>query len=175
MARVDKSLTISYTHYLGGLGDSPKRKSGNLVIDETRLGMTVLGNSFNPEILLSNVEGVSFDSETLAKSRVGKALVLGIFAFAAKSTKSVGQMTVHLKDGQIATFEFEKLKALEVKAKIMGKLSPLGIPCLDDSPKASAPTQGSVIEQLQGAESLLKSGALTQSEFDSLKSKILGI
>ena len=175
MARVDKPLTISYTHYLGGLGDSPKKKSGNLVIDETRLGMTVLGKNFNPEILLSDVDGVSFDSETLAKSRVGKALVIGVFALAAKSTKSVGQMTVHLKDGQIAAFEFEKLKALEVKAKIMGKLSPLGIPCLDDSPKAGEPTQGGVIEQLQGAESLLKSGALTQSEFDSLKSKILGI
>ena len=175
MARADKPLTISYTHYLGGLGDSPKRKSGNLVIDETRLGMTVLGKNFNPEILLSDVEGVSFDSETLAKSRVGKALVIGVFALAAKSSKTVGQMTVHLKDGQIAAFEFEKLKALEVKAKIMGKLSPLGILCLDDSPKASATSQTSVIEQLQGAENLLKSGALTQNEFDSLKAKLLGI
>ena len=175
MARADKSLTISYAQYLGGLGDSPKKKTGNFVIDDTRLGMTVFGKSFNPEILLSEVEGVSFDSETLAKSRVGKALVIGVFALAAKSSKTVGQMTVHLKDGQIAAFEFEKLKALEVKVKIMGKLSPLGIPCLDDSPKSSALTQGSVIEQLQGAESLLKSGALTQSEFDSLKSKILGI
>ena len=174
MAKMDKPLTISYTHYLGGLGESPKKKSGNLVIDETRLGMTVLGKNFNPEVFLSDIEGVSFNSETLAKSRVGKALVFGVFALAAKSSKSVGQMTVHLKDGQIAAFEFEKLKALEVKAKIMGKLSSLGILCLDDSPKASAPTQGSVIEQLQGAESLLKSGALTQGEFDSLKLRILG-
>ena len=175
MAKADKPLTISWTDYLGGLGDSPKKKSGNFMIVETRLGMSVLGKKFNPEIFFSEIEGVSFDSETLAKSRVGKALVFGVFALAAKSTKSVGQMTVHLKDGQIAAFEFEHLKSLELKAKVMGKLSPLGIPCLDDSPKASAPIQGSVIEQLQGAESLLKSGALTQNEFESLKSKILEI
>lgn len=174
MTKVDKTLTISYTQYLGGLAESPKKKSSNLVIDDTRLGMTVLGKKFNPEVFLSDIEGVSFDSETLAKSRVGKALVFGVFALAAKSTKSVGQMTVHLKDGQIAAFEFEKLKALEVKAKIMGKLSPLGIPCLEDAPRARAAIEGRVIEQLQGAESLLKSGALTQSEFDSLKMRILG-
>ena len=165
---------ITYTKYLGGLEKSEKKSIGNFVINDTQLGMSTFGKKFDPEILLLDIEGVSFDSETLAKSRVGKALLFGVFALAAKSSKSVGQMTVHLRNGQIAIFEFQKLKGSEVKAKVMGKLSPQGILCLDDSSKLSGPTSVNVIDQLQGAETLFKSGALSQNEFDSLKAKILG-
>ena len=168
------SLIISYANYLGGLESSPKKKIGNFVINETQMGMSTFGKNFNPEILLSAIEGVSFDSESVAKSRAGKALLFGILALAAKSSKSVGQMTVHLKDGQIAAFQFDKLSGLEAKAKIMAKLSAIGIPCLDDASRTNAPIETSLISQLQGAENLLKSGALSQDEFDSLKSKILG-
>ena len=169
------ALIISYAHYLGGLTDSTKKKTGNFAIGDSHLGISLTGNKYNPEILLSEIEGVSFDSETVAKSRAGKAIVFGLLALAAKSSKSIGQMTVHLKNGQIAAFQFDKMSGLEVKAKIMGRLSPLGIPCLDDPQRPSTPVESNLVDQLQSAERLLQSGALSQNEFEALKAKILGI
>ena len=168
-----KTLTISHANYLGGLSEFPKKKIGNFVINDTHLGMSLLGNKFNPGIALSEIKGVSFDSETTAKSRAGKALAFGVLALAAKSTKSVGQLTVHLKDGQIGAFEFDKLNGLETKAKVMGKLSQFQIPCLDDVILTGAPTESNVVEQLQSAKGLLDSGVLSQAEFDALKAKLL--
>jgi len=169
----DKPLLIGHANYLGGLIDSPKKKTGNFAINDTHLGMSILGNKFSTGIALSDIKGVSFDSETVGKSRTGKALAFGVLALAAKSTKSVGQLIVHLNDGQIAAFEFEKLNGLEAKAKIMGRLSKYSIPCLDDVALTGGSHDSSVVDQLRGAQDLLASGALSQDEFDALKAKIL--
>lgn len=127
-----KTVKLTKVAYLGGLpSETGSDRASILFVSSTGIGW---GN-FKPSkgiVNWSDVRGVSFDSGTMAKSRVGKALVFGILALAAKGTQSDTHLSVFLHDGNVVVYHAVGTPGPALRSKVQPFLTAAGVPCLDD-------------------------------------------
>ena len=120
--------------------------------------------------------GISFDSGTAAKSRAGKALLVGVFALAAKNTQREATITVTRKDGNVAIYQITGVSGGAVRAKLQPFLIEHGVTCLDDAPlPAAAPAapEADPADQLKKLADLHQSGLLTDDEFAAKRAALV--
>jgi hypothetical protein len=116
----------------------------------------------------------SFDSGTAAKSRAGKALLVGVFALAAKNTQKDATITVVRKDGNVAIYQITGTSGGAVRAKLQPFMVEHGVICTDDAPLgAPAAAEPDPAEQLKKLNDLHQSGLLTDEEFATKRSAIV--
>ena len=174
---------VSFPHakYLGGLPGDKGGYKGNLIVDSEGIGCGV-ANKKKGVVLWPDADGISYDSELISKSRVGKAIVFGVFALAAKNTQSAATITVTLKDGGIAIYQVSGRPGAAVRGRIQSIVSAAGIPCLDDVPTvASNSLLGDespraslfVADELAKLGVLRDEGALTEQEFADQKARLI--
>ena len=165
-----KKVIIQKAHYLGGLPGDKGGFGGNLMINDEGIGV----GAFKPKagvVKWEEMAGMSFDSGTAAKSRAGKAMLVGVFALAAKNTQNEATITVSLKDGNTTLYQVTGKSGAAVRGKIQPFLVEKGVPCLDDAePVVSAP---STADELTKLAALRDSGILTEEEFAAQKAKLL--
>ena len=95
---------------------------------------------FSPKNVIKweDIAGVSFDSSMAKKSRAGKAVAFGVFALAAKNTQNAAEVTVLLKDGNVALYRVLGKSGAQIRGKVQPFLASNGVPCLDDMPVAES-------------------------------------
>ena len=181
--------------YLGGL-PATKPGSGNLIFTAEQVGVGVLSPK-KGVVAWGTVSGISFDSNTIKKSRVGKAAMVGVFALAARKTQAAADITVLLKDGNAAMYQVPGKSGQQVRAQVNALLVEQGVKCLDDAPLpeaqpvapapapppvvAAAPAPAppppmppvSVADEIAKLAALRDSGALTDEEFAAHKAALL--
>jgi hypothetical protein len=153
--------------YLGGLPGDKGGYKGNFVANDECLGMGVVSPKKSP-VRWNEMVGISFDSGSAAKSRAGKALLVGVFALAAKNTQREATVTVTRKDGNVAIYQVTGMSGGAVRAKLQPFLIEHGVICTDDAPSpaaASAAAAPDPAEQLRKLADLHQSGLLTDEEF----------
>jgi hypothetical protein len=174
-----KKVAITGAKYLGGLPGDKGGYGGRLFIDDE--GISV-GQFTSPgkggPVKWTEMSGISFDSEMASKSRIGKALMFGVFALAAKNSKPVAHVTVELKNGQATLYEVTGQSGPQVRGRIQPFLSQHAVPCLDDAARATAiqpapPAPG--VNDLSKLAELHSSGALTDEEFSAAKANLLNL
>ena len=69
----------------------------------------------------------------MKKSRAGKALAVGVFALAASNKQDKTDITVCLKNGNVALYVIVGKSGAMVRAKIQPYMAAHGVPCLDDA------------------------------------------
>lgn len=175
-----KKVSIQKAQYCGGLPDSKGSKNtSNLWATDEGIGH----GAFGPKFLIpwADVASVSFDSGTAAKSRKGKAVMFGVFALAAKNTQSAADVTILLKDGNVALYRILGKSGHQVRGKLQPFLTAQGVACPDDAATVPSPTPptpavastSSVADELGKLAELHRSGALTDEEFAAHKAKLL--
>ena len=120
--------------------------------------------------------GISFDSGTAAKSRAGKALLVGVFALAAKNTQRDATITATRKDGNVAIYQVTGTSGGAVRAKLQPFMVDNGVPCTDDAPlsaPAPAAAEPDPADQLKKLTDLHDSGLLTDEEFEAKRAPIV--
>ena len=100
-----KKVTFRNVTYLGGLPGDKGGYKGNLFADDDALGMGQFSGPKKSLVRWDDMAGISFDSGVAAKSRAGKALLVGVFALAAKNTQKDATVTVNRKDGNVAIYQ----------------------------------------------------------------------
>src|SRR5579863_9455131 len=110
-------VTFPHAKYLGGLPEDKGGYGGNLIVDAKGIGCG-LTNKKRGVVLWQDASGISYDSEQISKSRVGKAMLFGVLALAAKSTQSAATITVTLKDGGAAVYQVEGKPASAVRGRV---------------------------------------------------------
>ena len=83
--RLKAVASFPKAQYLGGL-PATKAASGNLIFTAEEVGVGVLSPK-KGVVAWDGVAGISFDSNTIKKSRAGKAVMVGVLALAACRTK----------------------------------------------------------------------------------------
>lgn len=175
----DKYLGIAAvqrTQYLGGLtGFRPMslQTKGILVFGPDCIELRrTLKRTTMIVIEWRDVRGVSFETGTVEKSRLGRALLVGWWALTMKATQRDTHLSLFLKDGSIGVFRVEGMSAPAVRAQLQPYLSLLGIQCLDDA--APADPAISKADELTKLAQLRDSGVLTDAEFAAEKGRLLG-
>lgn len=174
---------VSFPHakYLGGLPGDKGGYGGNLIVDSEGIGCGV-ANKKRGVVLWHDAEGISYESELISKSRVGKALIFGAFALAAKNTQSAAMISVTLKDGGIALYQVNGKPGAAIRGRIQGIVSAAGVPCLDDAHSGTATslsrdqshkTSVYVADELTKLAALRDDGALTDEEFADQKARLI--
>jgi hypothetical protein len=173
MSRPPVKVSIAGATYLGGLpGEVHLTKTGSLYFDSDGIGLGAFSGKMY-RVLWADVSGVTYDSEQLKKSRVGKALAFGVFALAAKSSKSVAEFTVVKKDGNAVFYQIDNITGHALRAKLNPFLNGIGISCLDDQvPQVAAPAVD-IAGQIQKLAELHTAGILTDDEFQAKKTDLL--
>jgi hypothetical protein len=178
---IDK-VTFPHAKYLGGLPGDIGGYGGNLIVDSEGIGCGIT-NKKKGVVLWRDASGISYDSEQIHKSRVGKAMLVGVLALAAKSTQAAATITVTLKDGGAAVYQVAGKPGPAVRGRVQAIITAAGVPCLDDMPsKASARSVAAdqtiaplrVADELAKLAALRDAGALTDDEFSAQKAKLLG-
>lgn len=171
-----KKVVLPHASYQGGLSTNPKAKTGNLCADMTAIGIGMRSPS-KPSILWTEVAGVSFDSDTMKRSRKGAAMMIGVGALLMSNRKDVAQMIVVLHDGTAGLFEVEKMSGMKLRGKLSPVLNAVGVQCLDDATPVqaaySAPPGTSIGDELAKVAELHESGVLSDDEFSAAKAAIL--
>lgn len=174
-------VTFAHSKYLGGLPGDKGGYGGNLIVDSEGIGCGIT-NKKKGVVLWEQASGISYDSEQIKKSRVGKAMLIGVFALAAKGTQSAATVTVALKDGGAAVYQVEGKPGAAVRGRIQAIVSSAGVPCLDDMPTApSGPSLAaqpliatvSLADEIAKLAALKEAGALTDEEFADQKARLL--
>lgn len=168
----NRTNAVSFLHaeYLGGLPNT-KPCSGTLFIGNESIGI----GAFGPKkgiVKWSDAVGISFDSDTAKKSRVGKAMLVGVFALAAKKTQDEAIITVSLKDGNAALYEVKGIKGAAVRGKIQALFTAAGVPCLDDA-SILISAESSIPEKIAQLAQLHEAGILSEAEFTEKKMELL--
>jgi hypothetical protein len=173
----NKPIKLAKVNYVGGLpGEKGSERPGTLFVDPNGIGW---GWAFKPTkgmVSWSDMRGVSFESGTAAKSRAGKALLIGVFALAAKKTQSDAHFSVFLHDGNVAIYHIVGMSGPALRAKVQPFLIAGGVPCLDDqvtAPEGSPPAPVSKADELAKLAALRDSGVLTEEEFATEKANLL--
>jgi Short C-terminal domain len=169
-----KKVNFQKARYLGGLPGDRGGFGGRLMIDDNGIGV----GAFNPKagiVAWGDMAGISFDSDTASKSRAGKALLVGVFALAAKKTQKQAVITVNLKDGNTTLYEVTGKSGQAVRGKIQPFLIEHGVPCLDDAPAVVPvpPATATTADELMKLAELHAAGALTGEEFAAAKARLL--
>jgi hypothetical protein len=170
-----QKVTLQRAVYLGGLPGDKGGYKGNLIADDECLGMGMVSPKKSP-VRWDEMDSISFDSETAAKSRVGKALLFEIIAFAAKNAKTAATITVTRKDGNVAIWQIDKMTGAQVRAKLQPFMFEHGVKCLDDAPlptAAPAAPEADPAEQLKKLGDLHDSGLLTDEEFAAKRAALV--
>jgi len=177
--------TFTHAQYLGGLPGT-KNGVGNLIFAVDAVGVGTLSPK-KGVVAWADMAGISFDSTTMAKSRVGKALAFGVFALAAKSTQNGAEITILRKDGNAAMYMVTGKTGMQVRAKVQPFLIERGVPCLDDptitatlgdpvaapSVPAASPSTASTADEIAKLVTLRDSGAITDEEFTAYKANLM--
>ncbi len=176
-----RDVSFGISEYLGGLPGT-KKASGNPIFSDEAVGIGVL-HPKKGAVRWEDMVGVSFDSGSMKKSRAGKAVAFGVLALAAKSSQDKADITIQLKDGNVALFQVPGKSGAQVRGKVQAFLVAKGVPCLDDAPVATEPTPVPTLAQPQAPVSaadeiaklaeLHRSGALTDEEFAAHKAALL--
>jgi hypothetical protein len=121
------------------------------------------------------VRGVSFESGTIAKSRAGAALAVGVLAVAAKNTQRDTHLSVFLKDGNVAVYQVVGMAGPALRARVQPYMTAAGVACLDDveAHSGSQPAATSKADELTKLAQLRDSGLLTEDEFADQKTRLL--
>jgi hypothetical protein len=184
---VSKKVTFQKAVYLGGLPGDKGGYKGNLFASDEALGMGQFSGPKKSSVRWDDMAGISFDSGTAAKSRAGKALLVGVFALAAKKTQKEATVTVTRKDGNVAIYQITGVSGAEVRAKVQPFMVENSVPCMDDAPLVAAaptpapatiPTPASApaadpADQLKKLADLHQSGLLTDEEFAAKRTAIV--
>jgi hypothetical protein len=169
-----KKVIFQKAVYLGGLPGDKGGYAGRLMVDDE--GISV-GQFSSPgkggPVKWDEISGVSFDTQTAAKSRVGKALLVGLLALAAKNSQNQAVLTVQKKDGNVTLYEVTGKSGQELRAKIQPFLIEHGVECLDDNPQGAGGDSPSTADELTKLASLHASGSLTDEEFTAAKAALL--
>lgn len=178
----DKVL-FQHSRYLGGLSGDKGGYGGNLIVDSEGIGCGVT-NKKKGVVLWQDASGISYDSEQIAKSRVGKAMLVGVFALAAKNTQAAATITVTLRVGGAAVYQVAGKTGPAVRGRIQAFVLAAGVPCLDDLPSESIERASvndhspraplSVADELVKLVALRDAGVLTDDELSAQKAKLLG-
>ncbi len=181
--------TFSHSRYLGGLPNTKEGREGNLVWDDECIGIGVL-NPKRDVVRWEEVAQIGYESETIKKSRLGKAVVFGVFALAAKSSRNDATVTLFLKDGNIAVFQVKNKQSSAVRAKLSPFAVAAGVSCADDAVAQTnttktadqvsdlvAPTQSGAVtdEQKLGSASLTSSGPAASVSLADELAKLKGL
>ena len=177
-ARPEKAM-LARSEYLGGLPGT-KKASGNLIFDTVAVGVGPL-HPKKGVVAWSDMAGISFDSATMKKSRAGKAVMFGVLALAAKSTQNAAEITIQLKDSNVALYTVAGMTGAQVRAKVQPFLMSNGVPCLDDAPLSTEapslapapPTPLSTADEIAKLVALRDSGAITDEEFTAYKANLM--
>ncbi len=164
--------------YLGGLpGEKGNEKAiVSVNVDTTSVRWGVLRFAMHGNITWDQVQGISFNSETVKLSRHAKAKSVGVFA---RRKQNVAVMIVVLHDGNAALFQFPKMSSAALRGKVQPVLTATGTPCLDDaSPQVSTTTDQtapvvSVSDELTKLAALQEKGVITQEQFEAQRDKLL--
>jgi hypothetical protein len=174
-------VTFAHSKYLGGLPGDKGGYGGNLIVDSEGIGCGIT-NKKKGVVLWEQASGISYDSEQIKKSRVGKAMLIGVFALAAKNTQSAATVTVALKDGGAVVYQVDGKPGAAVRGRIQAIVSSAGVPCLDDMPTAPSGSSlaaeplmvtVSVADEIAKLAALKEAGALTDEEFADQKARLL--
>ena len=183
--RLRPVASFQKAQYLGGL-PATKAGTGNLIFTDDEVGVGVLSPK-KGVVAWSAVAGISFDSNTIKKSRAGKAALVGVFALAARNSQAAADITVLLKDGNAAMYQVPGKTGQQVRAKVNALLVKRGIKLLDDALPDSHPVvvaaapspppppipSASVADEIAKLAALRDSGALTEEEFAAHKASLL--
>jgi hypothetical protein len=161
---------IQNTRYLGGLPNDNDRYRGNFCITDDEVGAGV-GAPEAGVVGWNDIAGISFDPDTVDKSRVGKAVAFGVLALAAKRTQNVTLIMVALKSGGAAFYQIQDSVG-SVRALFQPYMTERGVPCLDDPVVPIAPV-ASVADEIAKLGELKAAGLLTEDEFVTQKAKLL--
>src|ERR1039457_3510118 len=131
---MSQKVTFRKVVYLGGLPGDKGGYKGNLFADDEALGMGQFTGPKKSSVRWDEMTGISFDSGTAAKSRAGKALLVGVFALAAKNTQKDATITVTRKDGNVAIYQVTGTSGGAVRAKLQPFMVEHGVTCTDDAP-----------------------------------------
>ena len=170
-----KQVNINKAKYLGGLpGDKGGYAGRFMVTDEgISVGQFKAPGKGGP-VKWSEMSTISFDSDSAAKSRVGKALAFGVLAFAAKNSQKTAQITVWLENGLVTLYEIEGKSGPAVRGQVQPFLSEHGIPCVDDEVQVTqSGDPASMADEIAKLVDLRDSGAITEDEFTAYKAKLL--
>lgn len=164
-----KTVSIGYAKYLGGLPDpQPLMKTGNLVLDDTHVGIGTL----HPKKCLvawADVANVVIDGGMQSKSRAGHVAAFGILGAAARSTVNEAYLTVTLKTGGEVIYQVDKLTPQALHGKVAALLNEVGVRV---GPQV-ATSQSSVADELAKFAALRDQGILTEEEFAAKKASLL--
>lgn len=171
--RENWATDVSFTHakYLGGLPGT-KPSSGNLYVTKNSIGIGTL-SAKKGIVKWEDATSISFDSGSAHKSRAGKALLVGVFALAAKNTQNQATVTLTLKDGNVALYQINGVNGAVLRGKIQSLFSQAGVICSDDAQPQQQVGASSVADEIAKLAALHDSGAITDEEFSAHKAKLL--
>ena len=172
---MSRKVTFPKAVYLGGLPGDKGGYKGNFVANDECLGMGVVSPKKSP-VRWDEMARISFDSGTAAKSRAGKAFLVGVFALAAKNTQREATITVTRKDGNVAIYQITGVSGGAARGKLQPFLVEHGVTCTDDAPlptEAPTPDEADPAEQLKRLADLHESGLLTDEEFATKRAAIV--
>lgn len=170
---MSKKVTFHKAVYLGGLPGDKGGYKGNLFADDEAIGMGQFTGPKKSSVRWDEMTGISFDSGTAAKSRAGKALLVGVFALAAKNTQKDATITVTRNDGNVAIYQLTGTSGGAVRAKLQPFLVEHGVRCTDDAPLPAEAQAPDPAEQLKKLADLHQSGLLTDEEFAAKRATIV--
>jgi hypothetical protein len=170
---MSKKVTFRKAVYLGGLPGDKGGYSGNLFADDEALGMGQFSGPKKSSVRWDEMARISFDSGTASKSRAGKALLVGVFALAAKNTQKDATITVNRKDGNVAIYQLTGTSGGAVRAKLQPFLVEHGVRCTDDAPLPADAPAADPAEQLKKLADLHQSGLLSDEEFAGKRTEII--
>lgn len=166
-----KDVTFTHAKYLGGLPGT-KPATGNLTITASAIGMGTFKIT-KGVVNWEDAQSISFESGSAHKSRAGKALLVGVFALAAKNTQNSATITVTLKDGNAALYQIDGVNGAVVRGKIQAIFSKAGVICSDDAQPIQQASAVSVADEIGKLAALHESGAISDEEFSAHKAKLL--
>ncbi len=96
-------MILRKAHYLGGAPGDKGGFGGNLIVNDVGLGVGAFHQKAGI-VKTGDMAGIGFESGTASKSRAGKAMLVGVFALAAKYTQKDATITVTQKDGTVTLY-----------------------------------------------------------------------
>jgi hypothetical protein len=156
--------------------DGGKERVLTLIVSKT--GFTL--KAFKPqfETTWDEVLSVESDGPGGLEKRITatRLLALGPFALAARKKTGEAYAFINFKDGDQMVLKFEKMSEPQVKA-IFAPYRPLFAQPVAPAPAAPLPppsAQTDVVDKLRQLAELRDAGVLTEDEFQTQKTKLLG-
>jgi hypothetical protein len=174
MTKQDKPAVQGQGAYLGGHPSETGQVYGRLEMNAT--AVYVFDYHLRPSRRAvtpwAQVQSVSMELYSQAKSRLGPVLVFGLFGLAAKGTAESTVLGVHLIDGAVVYYQAQA-KFMTFRANVTPILRAFSVTVADGQPYPAAPVTTSVVDELAKLAQLRDAGVLTEEEFSTQKSRFL--